>query len=212
VGDIWQVRKVAAAAARPPYFAALDPVAAFVSALQRAVGAVATGVWDRETHNLVAVWIIVTAESLGRDAPGISPWGVDPDVTASAVATIPQKLPAVFAYATNLAEELGMPVEVDAYRDAMAANVGLVADVQAKIVRHISEVEWNVPASEIVGQTPLPATTLDIWGNVPSGDGGTSGGGGDSSLARHDTSPLVWAVVGLGVSLLLGIAIWSRKS
>ena len=153
-----------------PFYGTQDPTRAYVRALQETVGAVATGTWDEQTHNLTAAWLILIGIKDARWAPDLPAWGVDPDRTAIAVASIPFVLPEVFALVsgqTGLVSHLNMPLTAPEYTAAVTAHLDRLQLVMAGVREHIAAVEWDVPASRVAGRTPPPETDLDVFGYGP---------------------------------------------
>jgi len=160
-----------------PFFGKAYPVREFVLALQHTVGAVPTGVWDRDTHDLTAVWMIVAADRSGRATTGLPPWGVAPDEAAQRVAEILFKLPVVFeavcgvsvslGFATCLPALLGLPTLRLVYEAFLLDNDERVRPVMEDVRRHVADVEWEVRPSQIVGQVVPPSVPGDPFAPGP---------------------------------------------
>lgn len=70
-----------------PFFLQPDPVAAFISAVQKYLEAEVTGAWNEQTHNLWAAWVNRVPDDLTDESAlskTIPAWATDPERTATA--------------------------------------------------------------------------------------------------------------------------------
>lgn len=161
-----------------PFYAMTDPVTAFVRATQEVVGATQTGIWDKETHNLLSAWIVVVADLIGREPLGLPTWGVDPNETAAVVASlVPEKLMPIWlaggdawpggGAGRQFSLALGLPYDSSEYAGRVSADADQVAAVMAEVAKYIADVEWEVPRSQLPDgqEQPHVASTTDVWNN-----------------------------------------------
>jgi hypothetical protein len=142
-----------------PFFLQPDPVAAYVSAVQKFLGSTVTGSWDESTHVLWARWVtnvpdeVTTSEGVTKTLPG---WAEDPAATANALLkslSIMEELPEFQGY-------LGMsgPDWVVEYPEWDSIRDGFYVSFRDHVVNKESEVEpgEDVPVPGAGSPTPTP--------------------------------------------------------
>lgn len=99
------MRPVVEVTDKGPFWLQPDPIAAFISALQKYLGANVTGEWNMQTHDLWAAWLTRTPDDLVTEAAltkTVPIWGGDPEGTARAFVKSSAILEEIDAFKSNL--------------------------------------------------------------------------------------------------------------